>query len=155
MCFHDGLRRGKIVRPCLRNDWIELVSLTTLIPETVFNIIAHIDIKIGTPSGIDNGTKVLFYCYWRNYWRPFLQLFHWAGYKDGVSYCTPFRLLEDLKEKLHEVLRDTPRLVVGLPWYQGEYIVLLEQGCLDIADSNEYIGVYFPGNNPTRVFLQW
>lgn len=61
-----------------------------------------------------------------------------AGYKEGISCFSPFGLPEDMLDKLHEVLWDAPELVEGLPWYQGDHSIFLQQGCPAIAVSSEW-----------------
>ena len=61
-----------------------------------------------------------------------------AGYKEGISCFSPFGLPEDMLDKLHEVLWDAPELVEGLPWYQGDHSIFLQQGCPAIAVSSQW-----------------
>lgn len=61
-----------------------------------------------------------------------------AGYKEGLSCFSPFNLPEKVLDALHEVIWDTPELVEGLPWYQGDHSVFLQQGCPAIAVSSQW-----------------
>jgi len=61
-----------------------------------------------------------------------------AGYKEGWSCFSPFNLPEDMLDVLHEVLWDSPELVEGLPWYQSDHSMFLQQGCPAIAVSSKW-----------------
>ncbi|WP_298647991.1 M28 family peptidase [uncultured Proteiniphilum sp.] len=61
-----------------------------------------------------------------------------AGYKEGLSCFSPFNLPENILDTLHEVLWDTPELVEGLPWYQGDHSLFLQNGCPAIAISSQW-----------------
>ena len=61
-----------------------------------------------------------------------------AGYKEGISCFSSFNLPEKLVNALHEVLTETPELVEGLPWYQGDHSLFLQQGCPAIAVSSQW-----------------
>lgn len=61
-----------------------------------------------------------------------------AGYKDGLSCFSAFDLPENILDTLHEVLWDTPEIVKGLPWYQGDHSLFLQNGCPAIAVSSQW-----------------
>ncbi len=61
-----------------------------------------------------------------------------AGYKEGFSFFSPFELPDNIMDALHEVLRDNPEIKEGLPWYQGDHSVFLQQGCPAIAVSSQW-----------------
>ncbi|MDH6303359.1 aminopeptidase YwaD [Parabacteroides sp. PF5-5] len=61
-----------------------------------------------------------------------------AGYKDGLSCFSAFDLPENILNTLHKVLRDTPEIVEGLPWYQGDHSMFLQNGCPAIAVSSQW-----------------
>jgi aminopeptidase YwaD len=61
-----------------------------------------------------------------------------AGYKEGLSCFSPFNLPEAILDALHEVLWDNPELVEGLPWYQGDHSLFLQQGRPAIAVSSQW-----------------
>jgi len=61
-----------------------------------------------------------------------------AGYKEGISCFSPFGLSDDMLDALHEILWDSPELVEGLPWFQGDHSVFLQQGCPAIAVSSQW-----------------
>lgn len=61
-----------------------------------------------------------------------------AGYKEGFSCFSAFDLSENTLDTLHEVLWDTPEIVEGLPWYQGDHSMFLQNGCPAIAVSSQW-----------------
>ncbi len=61
-----------------------------------------------------------------------------AGYKEGLSCFSPFELPENILDTLHEVLWDNPELKEGLPWYQGDHSLFLQNGCPAIAVSSKW-----------------
>lgn len=61
-----------------------------------------------------------------------------AGYKEGLSSFSPFDLPEHILDTLHEILWETPEIVEGLPWYQGDHSMFLQQGCPAIAVSSQW-----------------
>ncbi|NDV56886.1 M28 family peptidase [Bacteroides sp. 519] len=61
-----------------------------------------------------------------------------AGYKEGLSCFSAFNLPENILDTLHEVLWDTPEIVEGLPWYQGDHSMFLQNGCPAIAVSSQW-----------------
>ncbi len=61
-----------------------------------------------------------------------------AGYMEGLSVFSPLELPEEMMEILHEVLWNNPELAEGLPWYQGDHSVFLQQGCPAIAVSSKW-----------------
>lgn len=61
-----------------------------------------------------------------------------AGYKEGFLCFSPFNLPDDILNALHEVLWNTPEIVEGLPWYQGDHSLFLQNGCPAIAVSSQW-----------------
>ncbi len=61
-----------------------------------------------------------------------------AGYKEGLSCFSPFGLPEDISVALNEVLKKNFGLIEGLPWYQGDHSLFLQQGCPAIAVSSQW-----------------
>lgn len=61
-----------------------------------------------------------------------------AGYKEGFSCFSPFNLPENILNALHKVFEDTPEIVEGLPWYQGDHSMFLQNGCPAIAVSSQW-----------------
>lgn len=61
-----------------------------------------------------------------------------AGYKEGLSCFSPFNLPDELQAALHELFAENPALVEGLPWYQGDHSMFLQQGCPAIAVSSQW-----------------
>lgn len=61
-----------------------------------------------------------------------------AGYKEGLSCFSPFNLPENVLNTLRTVIKDTPEIVEGLPWYQGDHSMFLQNGCPAIAVSSQW-----------------
>lgn len=61
-----------------------------------------------------------------------------AGYKEGLSCFSPFNLPDELQAALLELFAENPTLVEGLPWYQGDHSMFLQQGCPAIAVSSQW-----------------
>lgn len=61
-----------------------------------------------------------------------------AGYHEGISCFSPFNLPDSVLDALHEVLWDAPELTEGLPWYQGDHSLFLQNGCPAIAVSSQW-----------------
>ncbi|WP_291530515.1 M28 family metallopeptidase [Bacteroides sp. UBA939] len=61
-----------------------------------------------------------------------------AGYREGLSAFSPLELPKYMLDALHEVLWNTPELVEGLPWYQGDHSLFLQNGCPAIAVSSQW-----------------
>ena len=61
-----------------------------------------------------------------------------AGYKEGVSCFSPMSLPPEIGDVFHEVICSTPEFVEGLPWYQGDHSVFLQNGCPAIAVSSQW-----------------
>ncbi|MDR1761042.1 MAG: M28 family peptidase [Bacteroidales bacterium] len=61
-----------------------------------------------------------------------------AGYKEGFSCFSPFNLPGTIDNALREVLCAIPEIVEGLPWYQGDHSLFLQNGCPAIAVSSQW-----------------
>jgi len=61
-----------------------------------------------------------------------------AGYKEGLSCFSPFNLSDDLSAMLQEVFAENTGLVEGLPWFQGDHSIFLQNGCPAIAVSSQW-----------------
>jgi aminopeptidase YwaD len=61
-----------------------------------------------------------------------------AGYREGFSCFSPFNLSENADNALREILREIPEIVEGLPWYQGDHSIFLQNGCSAIAVSSQW-----------------
>lgn len=61
-----------------------------------------------------------------------------AGYNEGLSCFSAFELPDDVQHALQTVLSTTPELVEGLPWYQGDHSIFLQNGCPAIAVSSQW-----------------
>lgn len=62
-----------------------------------------------------------------------------VGYKEGITYFSPMELPKNLLDILHDVLQESTDLRVGLPWYQGDHSMFLQQGCPAIAVSSQWL----------------
>lgn len=61
-----------------------------------------------------------------------------AGYHEGPSCFSPFGLTGEMQAALQEIIAATPEIVEGLPWFQGDHSVFLQQGCAAIAVSSHW-----------------
>ena len=61
-----------------------------------------------------------------------------AGYKEGPSCFSPFGLPDEVREAMNDMLCDNPYIVEGLPWYQGDHSLFLQQGRPAIAVSSDW-----------------
>jgi aminopeptidase YwaD len=61
-----------------------------------------------------------------------------AGYKEGLSCFSPFNLPENIDNALRKTLHQIPEIVEGLPWYQGDHSLFLQNGCPAIAVSSQW-----------------
>ena len=61
-----------------------------------------------------------------------------AGYYEGLSCFSAFNLPEFVINALNEVINNTPEIVEGLPWYQGDHSMFLQNGCPAIAVSSQW-----------------
>ncbi|MDR2886816.1 MAG: M28 family peptidase [Bacteroidales bacterium] len=61
-----------------------------------------------------------------------------AGYKEGLSCFSPFDLPENIAATLRDTLCNNPNIVEGLPWYQGDHSLFLQQGRPAIAVSSQW-----------------
>ncbi|MDL2239555.1 M28 family peptidase [Bacteroidales bacterium OttesenSCG-928-K03] len=61
-----------------------------------------------------------------------------AGYKEGLPCFSPFNLSENANNALREVLLENAEIVEGLPWYQGDHSLFIQNGCSAIAVSSQW-----------------
>lgn len=61
-----------------------------------------------------------------------------AGYKEGLSYFSPLALPQNMLDTLHGVLSNHSKIKEGLPWYQSDHSLFLQNGCPAIAVSSEW-----------------
>lgn len=61
-----------------------------------------------------------------------------AGYCEGLSCFSAFELPPDVQSALDEMIADDPVLVAGLPWYQGDHSIFLQNGRPAIAVSSQW-----------------
>lgn len=73
-----------------------------------------------------------------------------AGYHEGISCFSPFNLPDGVLDALHEVLWDAPELTEGLPWYQGDHSLFLQNGCPAIAVSSQWFIENFANQSLTH-----
>lgn len=73
-----------------------------------------------------------------------------AGYREGISCFSPFNLPDGVLDALHEVLWDAPELTEGLPWYQGDHSLFLQNGCPAIAVSSQWFIENFENQSLTH-----
>lgn len=59
-----------------------------------------------------------------------------VGYKEGYTCFSPFELPADIEAPLHQMLRETPVIEEGTPWYQGDHSLFLQNGRPAIAVSS-------------------
>ncbi len=61
-----------------------------------------------------------------------------AGYKEGLSCFSSFELPENIQKTMDMVIERSPEIVAGLPWYQGDHSLFIQQGCPAIAVSSDW-----------------
>ena len=61
-----------------------------------------------------------------------------AGYKEGLSCFSPFNLPGNIDSALRETFNEISEIVEGLPWYQGDHSIFLQNGCPAIAVSSQW-----------------
>lgn len=61
-----------------------------------------------------------------------------AAYNEGSSSFSPFDLPENIYKTLHDIISENPDTVEGLPWYQGDHSMFIQNGCPAIAVSSQW-----------------
>ncbi len=61
-----------------------------------------------------------------------------AGYKVGESSFSLFELPDNIKSIVQEIIKNSPALKEGIPWYQGDHSIFLQYGCPSIAVSSNW-----------------
>lgn len=61
-----------------------------------------------------------------------------AGYKEGLSCFSPFNLPKNISTAFSEMLANYPEIIEGLPWYQGDHSLFLQNGTPAIAVSSQW-----------------
>ncbi len=62
-----------------------------------------------------------------------------VGYREGLTCFSGMELPEAQQAVLQQVIARMPCLVEGLPWYQGDHSVFLQQGCPALAVSSQWL----------------
>ncbi|MBP1645106.1 MAG: hypothetical protein H6Q16_681 [Bacteroidetes bacterium] len=60
-----------------------------------------------------------------------------AGYNEGISCFSQFELPEFVQKKLNDLISSTEEITEGLPWYQGDHSLFIQQGVPAIAVSSQ------------------
>ena len=61
-----------------------------------------------------------------------------AGYHEGPSALSAFELPSHLSDSVNQVLDDYDDIVEGIPWYQGDHSIFLQQGVPALAISSNW-----------------
>lgn len=61
-----------------------------------------------------------------------------AGYNEGLSAFSPFNLDETMDEIFKELFASNPKIIEGIPWYQGDHSIFLQYGVPAIAVSSSW-----------------
>jgi aminopeptidase YwaD len=61
-----------------------------------------------------------------------------AGYHEGFSCFSPFNLPENVSTAFKDMLSDNPLIIEGLPWYQGDHSLFLQNRTPAIAVSSNW-----------------
>jgi len=61
-----------------------------------------------------------------------------VGYKEGFTCFSPFNLTSTIDIAFRETLDNSPEIAEGLPWYQGDHSLFLQNGCSAIAVSSQW-----------------
>ncbi|HNX89246.1 MAG TPA: M28 family peptidase, partial [Paludibacteraceae bacterium] len=56
----------------------------------------------------------------------------------GLSCFSPFNLPGNIDSALRETFNEISEIVEGLPWYQGDHSIFLQNGCPAIAVSSQW-----------------
>ncbi|MDD4589703.1 MAG: M28 family peptidase [Parabacteroides sp.] len=62
-----------------------------------------------------------------------------VGYREGLSCFSALDIPGNMRGILQEILLNTPEIVEGLPWYQGDHSMFLQNGCPAIAVSSQWL----------------
>ncbi|MBI9069372.1 MAG: M28 family peptidase [Salinivirgaceae bacterium] len=62
-----------------------------------------------------------------------------VGYIDGLSCISAFNLPDDIQAKLNDIIQNNPNIVIGLPWYQGDHSIFIQNGCPALAISSDWL----------------
>lgn len=61
-----------------------------------------------------------------------------AAYKEGPSSFSPFDLTENMDKALKDTISNNPGIVEGLPWFQSDHSIFLQNGRPAIAVSSQW-----------------
>ena len=62
-----------------------------------------------------------------------------VGYREGLSCFSALDIPENMRGILQEILLNTPEIIEGFPWYQGDHSMFLQNGCPAIAVSSQWL----------------
>ncbi len=61
-----------------------------------------------------------------------------VGYHKGLSSFSGMELPQNIQYILNDIIRNNNNIVEGLPWYQGDHSIFLQNGCSAIAVSSDW-----------------
>jgi aminopeptidase YwaD len=61
-----------------------------------------------------------------------------AGYREGRSAFSFYGLSEETKSNALAILSKSSGIIEGVPWYQGDHSIFIQNGCPAIAVSSEW-----------------
>ena len=61
-----------------------------------------------------------------------------AAYREGPSAFSFYQLPEATKTKMQGIIKNTPNIVEGTPWVQGDHSIFVQFGCPAMAVSSEW-----------------
>ena len=62
-----------------------------------------------------------------------------VGYREGKSALSFFNVPEEIKAKADELIAEKPGLVEGVPWFQGDHSMFVQNGCPAIAVTSQWL----------------
>lgn len=60
------------------------------------------------------------------------------AYREGKTSFSLFQLPTDIEPVVQRIIQNTPDTEIGLPWYQGDHSMFLQNGCPAIAVSSSW-----------------
>jgi len=61
-----------------------------------------------------------------------------AAFNEGPSCFSPFDLPEKMNNSFNNIISNYPDIVKGMPWYQGDHSMFIQNGCPAIAVSSQW-----------------